>query len=188
MKPSECIIAFGLPTDEEEFWEAKDDVQRDFVRHCCPVWQVYRADIVAHLEEIGPYYQTLGVKVVQGLKLSSLRGLLTDNSNKVFILFSHWKDDSAEFFDGMASSDAIVNEIPSDFKGIIDLCVCHPTKLAIKIRNHLSPDSLVKFTDITNTPYRWLYFYWAVFTIMDDLDVTYTEALKRAVQAFAEIK
>lgn len=188
MKPSDCIIAFGLPTDEEEFWEAKDDVRRDFVRNCCPAWQAYRYDIVSHLEQIEPYYEGLGVRVVHGLKLSGLRELLSANSDKVFILFSHRKDDSVEFFDGMASPEAIVREIPANFRGIIDLCVCDPTKLAIQIRNHLSPDFLIKFTDITNTPYRWFYFYWAVFTILDDLDVTYTEALKLAVKAFAEIK
>lgn len=188
MKPSECVLAFGIPTSEEEFWEAKEDPTRDFVSNCCPVWQVYKCDVVAHLEEVTPYLKGLGVKIIYGLKLSDLRRLLTDNSNKVVILFSHWRDDSVEFFDGMASADAVVDEVPADFTGIIDLCVCHPVRLAIKLRDHLPLESLVKFTSSKSTPYKWLYFYWAVFTILDDSDVSYLEALKQSVQAFAELK
>lgn len=188
MKPSDCILAFGIPTSEEEFWDAKDDAERDFVNNCCPVWQVYSFDIISHLKEVTPYFQRLGVNIVYGLKLSDLRCLLTNNSTKTIILFSHWEDDSVEFFDGMASSDAIVNEVPADFTGIIDLCVCHPKNLPIKLRKHLHPDSLVKYTDNKNTPYKWLYFYWTVFTMLDESDISYLDALRKSVEAFAEIR
>lgn len=188
MKPSDCILAFGIPVSETEFWDAKDDEGRDFVTNCCPVWQVYNLDIISHFEELAPHFQRLGVRIIRALRLTDLRDLFIDNSDKTIILFSHWKDDSMEFFDGMASSDAVVREVPSDFTGIIDLCVCHPMNLAVKLRKHLHPDALVKFTDKTNTPHKWFYFYWAVFTILDESDVSYLDALRKSVEAYAEIQ
>ena len=185
MKPSDCIAAFGIPMSEAEFWDAKDDAGRDFVTNCCPVWQVYNLDIISHFEEVTPHFERLGVQIIRTLRLTDLRGLFNNNSDKTIILFSHWNDDSMEFFDGMASSDAVVKEIPSDFAGIIDLCACHPTNLAIKLRKHLHPDALIKSTDKKNTFHKWLYFYWAVFTILDESNVTYLDALRKGVKAFA---
>ena len=186
MKPSNCILAFGIPTCKGDFLDAIDSVNRDFVTNS--VWKKYYIEVVSHLEEILPYLKRLGVEVIHGLKLSDLKSLLENNSSKVIILFSHWKDDSVEFFDGMATSRDIVKEVPRDFEGIIDLCICHPTNLAIKLRNYLPPSSVISYTDKENTPYKWLYFYWAVFTILDDSDVSYPDALKQGVEAFAEMK
>lgn len=186
MKPSDCILAFGIPTCESDFIDAKDDEFRDFVTPYS--WGKYHKEIVSHLEEVEPYFKQLEVRVIHRLKLSDFKVLLESNPKRVIILFSHWKEDSIEFFSGMASSDAIVNEVPLDFEGIIDLCVCHPNNLWIKLRNLLPPSALIKFTDVTNTPYKWLYFYWVVFTILDNSEVSYSEALKQGVQAFAERK
>ena len=188
MRPSDCILAFGIPMSEAEFQDAKDDAKRDFVRNCCPVWQVYDFDIISHFEEVTPHFQRLGVQIIRALSLTDLRDLFINNPGKTIILFSHWDDDSVEFFNGMAPSDAIVREVPSDFTGIIDLCVCHPTNLAVKLRKHLHPDALVKFTNKKNTPHKWLYFYWAVFTLLDESDMSYLDALRKSAEAFAEIQ
>lgn len=188
VKPSDCVLVFGIPTCEEDFEDAKDDTfGRDFVTNCSRVWYKYYDEAISHLEKIEPHLKKLGVRVIHGLKLSDWRSLFNNNSNKVIILFSHWKDDSVEFFDGMATSDTVVKQVPEDFEGIIDLCVCHPTNLAIKLRNHLPPSSLIRFIDKKTTPYKWLYFYWAVFTILHDSEVSYLEALEQSVKAFAEI-
>ncbi|MGC2237741.1 MAG: hypothetical protein WA584_16375 [Pyrinomonadaceae bacterium] len=188
LKPSDCVLVCGIPICEEDFWDAKDDgLERDFAINCCPVWDKYYVEAICYLEKIEPYLKKLGVRIIHRLKLSDFRNLFDDNLNKVIILFSHWKDDSVEFFDGMATSDAVVNEVPENFEGIIDLCVCHPTNLVIKLRNHLPPSSLIRFIDKKTTPYKWLYFYWAVFTILHDSEVSYLEALEQSVKAFAEI-
>ena len=172
---------------EAEFWDAKDDAGRDFVTNRCPVWQVYNLDIISHFEELTPHFQSLGVQIIRALRLTDLRDLFNNNPGKTIILFSHWKDDSVEFFDGMATSDAVVREVPSDFTGIIDLCVCHPTNLAIKLRKHLHADALIKSIDKESTFHKWLYFYWAVFTILDESDFTYLDALRKSVKEFAAI-
>lgn len=193
LKPADCVLAFGIPTCEDEFWEAREDSERDFVKN--QIWEKYNFQFVSHLRKIEPRLVKLGLKVVHKLTLQDFGELLRDSSNKVVILFSHWKEDTVEFFDGMATEDEIINVIPSDFEGIVDLTVCHPQNLAIRIRNHLPPTSLVKYADIKNTPLIWLYFYWAVFTILSDSnnsdpgdagnsDNSYLEALEKAVEEF----
>ena len=111
MKPSDCIAAFGIPMSEAEFWDAKDDAGRDFVTNCCPVWQVYNLDIISHFEEVTPHFERLGVQIIRTLRLTDLRGLFNNNSDKTIILFSHWNDDSMEFFDGMVSLLRIDNSL-----------------------------------------------------------------------------
>jgi hypothetical protein len=190
LRPSDCVLAFGIPTSEDEFWEAQGDSHRDFVKG--QVWEKYDFQFVSHLRKVEPRLLKLGLKVVHKLTLRDFGRLLRDPSNTVVILFSHWAGRTVEFFDGMATEDEIVGVIPSDFDGIVDLTICHPEHLPMRIRNHLPPTSLVKYTDEENTPVVWLYFYWAVFTILDDSHntgsgdsgVSYLEALERAVEEF----
>jgi hypothetical protein len=191
-------MAFGIPTCEEEFLDAKEStIGRDFV-----IGQnshQYDVQFLSYLRKIEPKFIKLKVKTVHKLTLEDFGRLFQDSSNKVVILFTHWKDNTVEFFDGMATLDEIIKVIPNNFDGIVDLCVCHPENLAIKIRNHLPPTSLIRYTEVENTPYKWLYFYWAVFTILDESDLdesddsgsgdsgcSYLEALEKAVEAFAK--
>ena len=183
-------MAFGIPTCEDEFWDAREDSRRNFVRD--QIWAKYDYQFVSHLRKIEPRLIRLGLRIVPKLTLQGFGQLFRDSSNKVVILFSHWIDNTVEFFDGMATDHAIVSVIPSDFDGIVDLTVCHPDDLPIRIRNHLPPASLVKYTDVKNTPVIWLYFYWAVFTILSeshnpnikDSGISYLEALEKAVEEF----
>lgn len=81
----------------------------------------------------------------------------------VVILFAHWGKSSVEFHDGFASIPAIVEKIPTDFDGIIDLCTCHPELLTIALRQE-RPKCLVKFVNNEVIPYQWLHLYLALFT------------------------
>ena len=83
------------------------------------------------------------------------------------ILFAHWRDvdERIELADGLVSPEAIVQVVPSDFKGIMDLCVCHPRALVFGIKQKC-PDSLVKSTDKDAAPLWWLYLYEAMFKIL----------------------
>lgn len=189
LKPSDCVLAFGVPTREEEFWEAREDSLRDFVKN--QIWEKYDFQFVSHLRKIEPCLVKLGLKIVPKLTLQNFGRLFRDPSNKVIILFSHWTHNTVEFFDGMATEDEIINVIPSTFEGIVDLTICHPNKLPVRIRNHLPPTSLVKYTDVENTPVIWLHFYWALFTILNDSNnsdpgsgSSYLEALEKTVEEF----
>lgn len=189
LKPSDCVLAFGIPTCESEFWDAQNDsLGRDFLKN--KIWEKYDFQFVKYLNKVEPRLVKLGLKIVHKLTLQDFGKLFRDSSNKVIILFSHWKDNTVEFFDGMATEDEIISVIPNDFDGIIDLCVCHPNNLPIRIRNHLPPTSLIRYTNVKNTPVIWLYFYWSVFTILgdskdsddDDSNTPYYEAYLKALE------
>jgi hypothetical protein len=83
------------------------------------------------------------------------------------ILFAHWSDSDGriELTDGLVSSEQVVSGVPSDFAGIIDLCVCHPRRL-VELLKQKCPDCLVKFTDTKATPLWWIYLYAAMFKIL----------------------
>ena len=70
-----------------------------------------------------------------------------------------------ELADGLVSSEEIVRVVPTDFKGIMDLCVCHPVGLVAQIKQKC-PDCLVKYTNTDATPLWWLYLYEAMFKIL----------------------
>src|SRR5437764_15417716 len=127
LKPSDCVLAFGIPTCEDEFGEAREDSKRDFVKN--QIWEKYDFQFVSHLRKIEPRFVKLGLKIVHKLTLQDFGKLFRDSSNKVVILFSHWTDNTVEFFDGMATEDEIVSAIPREFDGIVDLTICHPNNL-----------------------------------------------------------
>lgn len=196
LKPSDCVLAFGIPTCEKEFLNAlKDSARRDLVRN--KVWGEYDLNFVRHLKKIEPRMLKLGVRTVHQLTLQDFGSLFRDSANKVIILFSHWResDQTVEFFSGMAGNDEIIDTIPNDFDGIFDLTVCRPKNLAIRLREHLPPKSLIKYVNVNNTAALWLYFYWAVFTVLHDSTdwknggepgATYLEALEKAAEEFIE--
>jgi hypothetical protein len=195
IKPSDCVLAFGIPTCKEEFEKAKNDsLERDLVKNID--WDRYEESFVRYLKKIEPQFLKLGVRVIHRLTLQDYGKLFRDSSNKVIILFSHWKKtaDTVEFFNGMATIDEITGVVPEDFDGIIDLTVCHPRGLAIKLRERLTDKSLIKFVNKRNAAHLWLYFYWAVFTFLNDsIDpgtgnpgATYLEALEKSVEEFNE--
>src|SRR5262249_45343759 len=110
-------------------------------------------------------------------------GALFRSSFDVIILFSHWKGDAVELFDSFADPRAFLEQVPDEFSGLLDLCICHPDKLAETLNRHRQ-NCLVKRITTTATPCFWLYFYWALFRQLKDDDLTYLAALEKVVKMF----
>jgi hypothetical protein len=103
----------------------------------------------------------------------------------VIVLFCHGDTSNLEFDDGLATGDQVVEQIPKDSTMTIDLCACSafgPAKAIIKQR----PSCLTKFVEVSATPSYWLYFYWALFKMLSDKNLDYTEALAETVDLFVE--
>jgi hypothetical protein len=99
------------------------------------------------------------------------------------ILFAHWTEAGAvELADGPAAHDKVLTAIPESFRGILDLCVCHPLPLVKAVREQ-RPDVVVKFTHLRAVPAYWLQLYRVVFSLLDRSAGSYTQALVNAVQA-----
>ena len=109
------------------------------------------------------------------------------NKYDIVILFSHWREDTIEFFDGLVGIPDIVKAIPYEFEGLIDLCVCHPEKLTFALRSE-RPKCLIRYTQKKATPYIWLYFYLMVFKRLKEENITYLQALELTINDFLNIK
>ena len=97
-------------------------------------------------------------------------------SKRVVILFSHWIDDSVEFDDGLHGLDAIVSQVPVEFDGVVDLCVCHPCALVMRLRRE-RPECLVKRTRSKARVSFWLQFYQILFRVLAAGDLAYSDAV-----------
>jgi hypothetical protein len=182
--PGDCVLSFGIPTSEEEFYEAKHNPgNRDFVVNNYWAWQKYYIDIVRHLESAEPAIRSTGARIVRSLTLAQFARLLSEERVTVLILFSHWKDDSVEFADGVFKVSDVIDCIPDDYSGIIDLGICHPISLAREVQTR-KPGCLVRYTDTVATPYYWLHFYVVVFKLLNESRLTYLKAVEAAVDAF----
>lgn len=148
----------------------------------CPVWQKYEFHVLNPFTYTRENLVALGVHVSDDLTLHQFGSLFREN-HSVVILFSHWRKDGIEFSDRLFDSQEIADQIPSDFEGILDLCVCHPTTFVNLIRKE-KPSCLVRFTNRQATPALWLYFYRALFQLLHKDTYNYLDALEKTVESF----
>lgn len=187
VKPRDCVIAFGIPTTREAFSRALLTPQgRDFVPNCCPDWQDYYFQIGSYVDRIVPSVEALGATVVRDLPLKGFGELLRGGRHSVVILFSHWCGEAVEFADGLAPVASVVREAPDSFRGILDLCVCHPDSLAAQLGDKW-PHSVVRFTGVEATPAVWLYIYLFVMRTLSREETTYLDAIERAAREFPAV-
>ena len=183
MKPKKCVLAFGIPTSKANFFLDLKRPEKDFPKRF--IWSKYYLQIIQHLEEITPSLKEVGLTIITDLTLNKYGNLFQEY--EVIILFSHWKENKVEFEDGLQEIEKMVNLIPDTFTGIVDLCVCHPKKLASLIRQK-KPNCLVKFIDNEATPFLWLYFYSILFRYLKEDEITYLKALEDTAIEFFKSK
>jgi len=180
---SNCVIGFGIPTSKNAFFVAQKSKPGCLALADNSVglgWPPYEHDVVLPLERLQLSYEEWGVKVIHPLKLEDFGDLFRDHSHSIVILFTHWGADVVEFSDRMASIQDTAAQIPEDFAGIIDLCVCHPRALVEELQKRC-PKAVVKFIDREATPVFWLHFYLLLFKAMYSEQLSYLQALERVV-------
>lgn len=184
IKPHDCVMAFGIPTSKQAFFSSRYEDDKGFAGLFNGVWLKYQHDFANPLQDILPTLTALKVAIVFDLTLDRFRELFLEERYKVFILFSHWKNDSVEFFDGFAKISDIVENIPKESDKIIDLCVCQSDPLKVKLKQN-RPNCLVRSArEIDATPHLWLKFYWALFRHLNRKNISYTQALKDTAVTF----
>ncbi|HSZ62581.1 MAG TPA: hypothetical protein VK828_12340 [Terriglobales bacterium] len=173
-------IAFGIPTTRQEFIRSQAASESDYSKRWLGGWGQYRAQFVSDLEIVAPDMEHAGVELVRGLRVGKLSSLFFNR--RVVVLFSHWAGDKVEFFDGMASVEIIMAEIPAGYDGVLDLCVCHPIALVEKLLAR-RPAYLVKYLRQEAAPHYWLYFYRDIFRYMSAQNVDYLKAFEVIAKA-----
>lgn len=176
-----------MPTDHASFVrQFGDRTHHDFARGQYGSWGKYQHEFITAFDTVVPSLKARGVSVEVDVTLKSFARFFDRFS--VIVLFAHWSDDEGwiEFDDGYASSDDVAAVVPRSFSGVVDLCVCHPQSLVRAIKAK-APNSIVKFTQTTAIPNRWLHLYSVVFAILDEEEVDYATALQRAVAELVHV-
>jgi hypothetical protein len=161
--PRDCVLAFGIPTDEEDFEASIKDPHRDYARHYLAGWSQYRSNFVSRVADFTRRSEALGVHVIHGLQSSGIPELFARTS--VVTLFTHWTAAGVELCDGILSLPRLVESVPPDFSGVMDLCVCHPDDLAaLLLRDR--PLCTVRYLSNKASPLFWLAFYASLYEIL----------------------
>jgi len=156
VKPNDCVLAFGIPTNKAQFLEDIENPAKDFADLFDGSWHRYNHQVIKPFNSVIPKLKKWGVEILPSISLAQFGQVLTKNEKKSFTLFSHWAENQVEFSDGLIPIEDIIDHIPKSFKGVLDLCICHPNALVLKIKEE-RPNCQVRF--ISNkeaTPLFWL--------------------------------
>jgi hypothetical protein len=179
IRPQDCAILLGIPTDYDGFRRDLGAPNKDLVPNRCPVWPLYRREVVEPAQRLMATARSCGVDVRADAVLSDI-SRACDGRRSVIIFAGHWTDGRVEFLDGLHPFRAIVEQVPMAFEGFLDLLVCAPDDLAIALRD-LRPRSIVRFAMQTNVvPMIWFGVFEALFTSL-------SEAPRPYMVAFSEI-
>ena len=187
IKPSRCVLAFGIPTCKKDFFEDQKSDNKDFAKLFKKNWSLYYDQVIFYLEQLEQQISQPGATIIKKLTLSNFGQLLSNKKFDVVILFSHWKENSVEFYDGLQTTSKIINEVPTEFSGIIDLCVCNPKELRIALDIE-RPNCVVKFADKEELPFFWLNFYRILFKYLQQKNKNYIEAVDIILETFNKDK
>jgi hypothetical protein len=181
IKPSDCTLGFGIPTSEPEFIRAAQNPSADFSRRFLGGYAHYEAALLRDMQSVLPLLQHWGVSMIRGLTLEHLAGAF--ETSQVVTIFTHWSQDRIEFSDGVHSIEEVVANIPISFGGLVDLCVCHPSRLADELAAK-RPRCLVRYVPVQATPSYWLYFYRTIYAVLRRENLTYMACLEEVITAF----
>jgi hypothetical protein len=176
VSPQNCVLAFGVPTDQNDFAASLANSGREYAKHYLGGWPQYERNFVSQVVSHCQIYTQLGVRVVFGLTSSGLKRLFEQGS--VISLFTHWTAEGIELCDGILSIPLLVEAIPPDFSGVLDLCICHPDDL-VKVILRDRPRCSVRYVGYRSVdPLFWLEFYSGLYQILlSQPGQTYSAAL-----------
>ncbi|WP_158749967.1 hypothetical protein [Acidobacterium sp. S8] len=178
--PVDCTVAYAIPTSRVRFEWSLHQTHSDYAKGFAGGWYQYR-EICVEIYEAMQTYRKFGVRrIAQEVCSSQWPQLLFESD--VILLFAHWfgpEDKGAvEFWDGPLAVDRMVSEIPFDFKGVIDLSVCHPFGLADKIGRE-RPNCSAFYAECEVNPNIWAQMYSSTFELLSLTDMPYKEAVMR---------
>ncbi len=189
IEPADCAMAFAIPTSVQEFLDDLSHPRKEFAKMfeqrytVTDMRQEFQGQIGAYVEDILPVIKELGVQIYTGVTLEKFGELLLAGKFQVIILFAHWDNMAIEFHDGFHGVTAILEKVPENFAGILDLCVCHPRDLTVALRQH-RPACLTKYIDNRATPYFWLFFYLALFKDLSSHNRSYPDSFDSTLREF----
>jgi hypothetical protein len=186
IKPENCVFAVTVPLKKADFEKDLSSPVKEYARSY-PTWSLYQKQLVEVVERLCPQYHDMyGANVEYDVSLERFGKIFNVFRRPlVVVLFGHSyrTGEGVEFFDGFASNHIIVDAIPVDFEGMMDLSVCNGELLALKIRNEREY-CLARCSGNSITPDIWLHFFLLLFGILYEEELTYLSAFKMALEFF----
>jgi hypothetical protein len=183
IKPRDCTILLGVPTDLAGFRHDLDAENKDLVRNRCPVWPRYRQEVVVPADRLIAIGREYGATLRRDAALSDI-GPACRGDSSVVIFVGHWTTQCVEFFDGLHPFRDIVDEVPTEFEGFLDLLVCAPDALAIALRD-LRPRAIIRFAMKTAViPAIWFGFFEVLFASLAEHRCPYMAAFSEITELF----
>jgi hypothetical protein len=204
VKPNQCVMAFTFPVTEREFLLEVRNSSKEFLGKY-RYWSRYYAEFVRHYHLVMPEISRLGTAVQVNVTMEQFGNFFVDGHFRAVILYAHWKGEgvtdfktadgpggteccdepwsAVEFFDGFQPVANIVDKVPPDFNGVLDLCVCRPEPLVAALHRD-RPACVVKDTNGSAMPHRWLYFHLSLFKLLSATEIEYTNAVAATIKPF----
>ena len=192
MDPAACVIAYALPTSEQEFGE-KSRAGSDYVSAFAGGWPQYRAtcDLMRLSIDTCRRHRATVLERLTAAQLDSL--FLFDT----VILFAHSVDQDVcsgarsspggiELWDRYVGDSEMVAAVPEGYQGTIDLCACHPIALVQALKAQRRSAS-VKYEPNLLLPGIWAEIYATVFRFATEptfADMPYVELLETVVTEY----
>lgn len=175
--PHNCVVAVGLPSSQASFDHSAEASADAYASQFIGGWAQYRVQWMQPLEHFSRVFRSLGVVFLPDVTLESLAESFADPAVSAIVLVSHWGDSAIELANGFVSVDQVVEIVPIDFKGVFDLCVCHPNGLATELGRH-RPNCLVRFTPKSVRPLWWLAYFEGFFQMLSTGKLNYLQAFE----------
>ncbi|MEO5360015.1 MAG: hypothetical protein H7843_06145 [Nitrospirota bacterium] len=188
-KPNQCVIGFTIPLDEKSFnkQNRNPDIEYVNINFLKRWWQYHQYIVNAYDTDIRDNLKRLKVNICYNMTFNDYKELFYSNNYKAIILFAHSRiKDSVhgiEFYDGFVKNSEIVDMLPYDYPGVIDLSACNSQILAKELKAK-NPKYLIgsKFIDII--PTAWMSYYLLLFNYLDENEADYSEAYEKVSRFF----
>jgi hypothetical protein len=177
--PCDCVIAFGIPVSTEDLLRNRG---RGFARQYDD--QSRTAKFIRTFEATIAVIRRSGAHVVTDLTLDDLAKLFTRERYAVVILFSHMEGDRIEFKDEFVEIPRVVEQIPLEFNGTIDISTCQSRELFRALKQHRPKCLTIYSTAPILYVQPWLVFYRALFEYLHIQPTSYQRACVKVVHEF----
>lgn len=189
-------MVFTFPLDLEIARAQAHDLTHDFVRSFLEsgaglpedvLWADY-ARIAALSQEVITEARKLGVLVATQATLADFRRVV--RKRPVCTLFAHWAQLSdegwVEFSDGGATCQELINELPRNYAGTLDLAICNSILCGQNIKRARPRSSVIMHRDESSIGPR-VALYGELLRVLASEPTTYTGAWTRVNLAAMEM-
>lgn len=186
VKPGNCFLGICLPLSKQDYITSLDNdnnksyakIRRKLLQfNIDSLWEHDHLPLVHLINDIKLKLQRLGVTVKTDFSLSDIASIA---HYEVAAILAHYDDvkDEIELFDNQYKSDIIIDRIPVDYNGIIDLTMCQSTRVQMQIKARIK-NCLVVANKMNASPEFRLLCYYNTVSLLGKEDISYVDAITK---------